>query len=153
MDCLYGENDILVGEILSIWGQKFSRLKKQNFIKIYGSAGCEIKKPLWDNKLINNLKQDEPNLNFHNHPSKGFDKRPNLIAEPECKSNCPDAKGKGVKKHYHKRGGHTPAKKYDVLATELCAFCYIDKTRQTRRLYITPKKIMKRGAIFERCNN
>ena len=139
MALLYGNKDIIFGKSLLCWGQKFDRVKKQNFIKIYGSAGCKIKRVIEDFDDIKNIKQMYLSSNPHFNSDDMFDKRPNLIAEPEECSDCPDYRGGG--KHIRKKHGHTPDIEYRIDAVKLFACCYIDFDRQKRMPEISLREI------------
>ena len=138
MNLLYSEKDMLFAKRLLIWGQKFMRVKKQDFIKVVGSAGCKVDTPITDIKEINFIKEENPTYIFHGNIDDAFDKRPRLICEPN-NSDCPDFKG--TDKHWAKKHGHTPSKEYKVDAIDLCAVGYLDLDRQPRKPFISLRSI------------
>lgn len=140
----HSNKDMIFGKRLLIWGQKYERNENKNFIKIIGSAGSEVKTSIDNFEEIRTVKLMYPLHSYELHGNIGdsFNKKQRLIAEPECTSDCPDAKGRGGDaKHRHKMYGHTPSTKYNVDALELSAFCYLDVDRQKRMPEISLREI------------
>lgn len=138
MSRLYDSKDMLFGKSLLIWGRKFTRNTKQNFIKITGPGGSRIKKIVNDPKEIEAIKKECQGYNMRGNYDDMFDKIMNLIAEPQEDSDCPDYMG--TDKHAAKKYSHTPGTEYKVEAIGLCAVCYIDNDRQPRKPSIVEKK-------------
>ncbi len=149
MVLLYDKKDMIFGNSLYVWGQKFKRNTKQNFIKIEGSCGAEINKSLDQEEHIEKCKCDFPGYNHYFENGYGFDKRLNLIAEPEKNSDCPDYSG--TDKHLAKRAGHTPATKYEVGSIgDIFAVCYIDSDRQKRKRFVRIPTYKTRDSFFKK---
>lgn len=141
MVLLHGNEDMLFGRRLHIWAQKYNRVKSQNFIRLIGSAGSEIFKPVTDLKEIIEIKYKNSAYKLYGNVGDMFNKKTNLICEPECYSDCPDFKG--TDKHAHKLHGHTPSTKYNVDCGKgfVCALAYLDLDRQKRKTCIVLNEI------------